>query len=246
MIAEEDLQIQTADGMAEAILYRHDTPMPGVIHLTDIVGMRTSHREMARRLAGEGYAVLMPNIFYRTGQPPLFDFKPHFAGDERTMARLGELSRPLTADAMERDGSTFVSFLAAQPSVREGLMGIVGYCIAGRMALLTAAARPDRIGLAVSWHGGSLVTDRPDSPHLVLPRVKARLYFGHAVNDRSMPADAIDAFDAALEAWGGQYESEVYDRALHGWTVPDSAAYNEIQAERAFGKLTEALKATIA
>jgi carboxymethylenebutenolidase len=245
MIAEEDLRIQTADGVAEAVLYRHDTPMPGVLHLTDIVGIRTSHREMARRLAAEGYTVLLPNIFFRSGRPPMFEFKPNFAGDERTMARLRELSRPLTAEAMERDGSTYVSFLAAQPSVREGMMGIVGYCIAGRMALLTAAARPDRVGLAVSFHGGSLVTDKPDSPHLALPRVRARLYLGHAVNDRSMTAEAIEAFDAALDAWGGHYESEVYDRALHGWTVPDSAAYNDKQAERAFAKLTESLKATL-
>lgn len=245
MITEEEVQIQTADGVTEAVLFRHEHPMPGAIHLTDIVGIRQSHRDMARRLAGEGYTVLLPNIFFRTGKPLLFDFKPNFAGDEQTMARLRELSGPLDADAMERDGSTYVSFLSAEQSVREGPLGVVGYCIAGRMALYTAAARPDRVGLAVSFHGGSLATDKPESPHLVLPRVKARLYFAHAVNDRTMPVEAIETLDRALEEWGGHYESETYDRALHGWTVPDSRAYNERQAERAFGKLTAVFRETL-
>src|SRR4029077_18422167 len=104
-------------------------------------------------------------------------------------------------------------------------------CFAGQMALRAAAARPDRIAAAAAFHGGGLVTDTPTSPHLVLPRVKARLYFGHAVNDRSMPAEAIETLNAALEEWSGLYESDVYDGSLHGWTVPDSAVYNEPQAE---------------
>ena len=101
-------------------------------------------------------------------------------------------------------------------------MGVVGYCFTGKMALYTAKARPGKIAAAASFHGGGLVTDGPDSPHLALPAIKARLYFGHATNDRSMPAEAIAKLDHALEAWGGQYESEVYDGAYHSWTVPDS------------------------
>jgi carboxymethylenebutenolidase len=131
-----------------------------------------------------------------------------------------------------------VDFLTAHPSVAIGPLRVVGYCFTGALALRTAAARPDRIGVAASFHGGGLYNDTPQSPHLVLPRVTARLYFGHAENDRSMPQEAIDQLDRALVTWGGRYENEVYKGAGHGWTVPDHPSYNEALAERAFTKLT--------
>lgn len=117
-------------------------------------------------------------------------------------------------------------------------MGAVGLCFSGAFALRTAAARPDRISAAASFHGGGLYTESPASPHLVLPRVKARLYFGHAVEDQSMPPEAIDKLNAALEAWGGRFESESYAGAHHGWTVSDNPSYNQAQAEKAFSSLT--------
>jgi carboxymethylenebutenolidase len=238
---EEAVDIRTADGDADGVLFRPDGDerYPGVIHLTDVGGIRPAPLGMARRQAEQGYVVLVPNVFYRTGRPPLFDFTPDFT-DARTLKRFGELAGPLTPDAAARDASSYVDFLAAHGSVAAGPVGVVGYCFTGAMALRAAAARPDRVAAAASFHGGGLYTDTPQSPHLVLPRVKARLYFGHATNDRIMPQDAIDKLNQALAAWGGQYESEVYDGALHGWTVPDpnSRVYNEPQAERAFGKLT--------
>jgi carboxymethylenebutenolidase len=109
----------------------------------------------------------------------------------------------------------------------------------------TAAARPDEVAAAASFHGGGLASDQPDSPHLLLPQIKARLYFGHAVEDRSMPAAAIAKLDDALKAWGGRYENEVYDGAHHGWAVPGSPVYNEKQAERHFEKLVELFDATL-
>src|SRR5579863_6303372 len=142
---------------------------------------------------------------------------------------------------MESDASTIVDFLASQSSVSGAKMGAVGYCFTGQVALRTAAARPDRVGAIASFHGGGLYTDKPTSPHLALSRIPkdgAQLYFGHAVNDHSMPAEAITKLEAALKAWGGKYESETYADAMHGWTVSDSAAYNQPQAEKAFGKLT--------
>jgi carboxymethylenebutenolidase len=169
----------------------------------------------------------------------VFDFQPNFGGDERTMKRFGELAGPLTPDAVERDAASYVNFLAARESVSGAKMGAVGHCFSGAMAMRIAAAQPDRIGAIASFHGGGLFSDKPTSPHLVLPKVKARLYFGHAVKDDSMPQAAIDSFNTVLAAWGGKCESEVYEGALHGWTVADSAAYNKPQAERAFGKLTE-------
>ncbi len=236
---EQEIEISAADGTTDGILFRPEGErrFPGVIHLTDIGGNRPAHSDMARRLAAEGYCVLMPNVFYRTGRPPLFDF-PRRLGEERTMKRIAELSGPLTPDAMERDASAYVDFLAAQGSVSEGAMGVVGHCFTGAMAMRVAAARPDRIAAVASLHGGGLFTDAATSPHLVLPRVRARLYFGHAINDNSMPEEAIEKLERALDAWGGRYESETYDGAYHGWTASDGPVYNEPQAECAFQKLT--------
>jgi carboxymethylenebutenolidase len=243
---EEAIEIRTADGTSDGFLYREEAGRrwPAVIHLTDIGGIRPDHRNLARRLAEKGYAVLLPNVFYRTGRPPMFDFMPTM-GEERTMKRFAELTRPLTPDAMERDASVYVDFLAKHAGVSEGAMGVVGYCFTGAMALRTAAVRSDKIAAAASFHGGGLFTDAPSSPHQVLPRIKARLYFGHATNDQSMPAEAIKKLDLALDAWRGRYQSEVYDGAFHGWTVPGGPVYNHEQAERAFEKLTALLADTL-
>jgi carboxymethylenebutenolidase len=198
---------------------------------------------MARRLAEVGYNVLLPNIYYRVARPPIFLTPPDFS-DDGTRVRFGELTGSLPPDAMERDAKAYVDYLASQPAVSSGPMGVVGFCFTGSFALRTAAARPDRIAAAASFHGGGLFKDDPNSPHLVLPRVKARLHIGHARDDRGMPAEAIAAFDTALAQWGGQSESETYD-ALHGWTVPDSAAYDEPEAERAFANLRDLFAETL-
>jgi carboxymethylenebutenolidase len=234
---EETVEIRTPDGIAEALLFRHERgKAPGVIHLTDLAGIRPAQREMAQRLAGEGFTVLMPNLFWRTGKPPFFTQPMTFA-DPEVRRRLGELTAPLTPEAVERDGAAYVDFLAAHPSVVDGPLGVAGYCYSGALALRIAAARPELVGAAASFHGGGLFTDAPTSPHLVLPRIEARLYFAHAVQDKSMPADAIAKLGRALEAWGGAYESETYDGAFHGWTTPDSPVYSASPAERAFRKL---------
>ena len=244
---EEHIAIATQDGMADGYLYRPNEGrrFPGVIYLTDIVGIRDTNRGMARRLAAEGYLVVMPNMFYRTARPPVFDF-PFRGGEDRSTKRMNELRGPLTPEAMARDASAYVDFLAAQPAAAPGPLGVVGFCFAGAFAMRVAATRPDRMAAVASFHGGGLYKDGdPNSPHLLLPRIAARLYFGHAADDRSMPREAIAKFDDALAAWGGKYESESYEGAYHGWTVPDSPVYNEPQAERAYGKLTGLLAETL-
>jgi carboxymethylenebutenolidase len=237
---EQAIEIRTADGTSDGFLYREEDGRrrPAVIHLTDIGGIRPDHRNMARRLAEKGYSVLLPNVFYRTGRPPMFDFTPTM-GEARTMKRFAELAGPVTPEAMDRDGGAYVDFLAQQACVSQGAMGVVGYCFTGAMAMRTAAARPDKIAAAASFHGGGLFTDAPGSPHHALPRIKAQLYFGHATNDQSMPAEAIRKLGLALDAWRGKYQSEVYEGAAHGWTVPGGPVYHRQQAERAFEKLTE-------
>lgn len=245
-MTEHAIEITTPDGISDAYLYTaaDGAPKPGVICLPDIVGIRQSIQSMAARIADAGYTVLLPNPFYRTSRTPLFTFKVAF-GEERTMKRLGELAGPLTPEAVARDAGAYADFLSAHTAVKKGPLGVVGYCFTGGIALRYAAAQPDKIAAAASFHGGRLCTDAPTSPHTVLPKVKARLYFGHADKDSSMPEAAIQKLDAALAAWGGRYESELYTGAAHGWTHSDAAIYHHEQAERAFAKLTELLGAEL-
>ncbi len=155
---EKEIEIKMADGVCDAVLYEagDGKKRPGAIHYPDIVGIRPSHRAMAKRLAETGYTVLLVNPFYRTARTPVFDFAPNFAGDERTLKRFAELTGPLPPEAMETDASTYINYLATQPSVSSAMMGAVGYCFTGAMALRTAAARPDRVGAIASFHGGRL------------------------------------------------------------------------------------------
>ena len=238
---ETSLEIRVGDGMADALLVRpeSDGPLPAVIILTDVFGVRPAFADQAKRIAERGYVVLVPNIFYRVAKTPVFDFPPDY-GNDRTRERVRELTGPLNLAAMERDGSAYVDFLASQPFVKGGPIGVIGFCFAGKFALLVAAARPDRIAAAASFHGGGLFTDTVDSPHIVLPRVKANLYFGHATHDSGMNIEQIEKLEWALQSWGGDYQSEIYD-AKHGWMIPGREVYDPRNAARGFEKLTELL-----
>ena len=200
---EEEIEIHAPDGTSDGFLYRAEDgmPRPSVIQLTDIGGIRDSFKDMARRLANEGYTVLMPNVFYRSGKPPMFD-PPFQMGNAGSMKRMGELRAPLTPEAVGRDAAAYIDFLAAQSSVAGTPMGVVGYCFTGALALRTAAARPGQIAAAASFHGGGLLNTTPASPHRVLPRVKARLYFGHATNDRRHPGRSHCKIGGSLERLG--------------------------------------------
>jgi carboxymethylenebutenolidase len=243
---EEDLQLKMPDGVADAVLISPDasTPLPGALHLPDIGSVREAHRQMARELATEGYAVLLVNPFYRTGRPPMWAFQRRM-GEPKTMERFAELVGPLTVEAQMRDVAAYVDHLDAQGAVRSGPLGVVGYCFCGALAMRTAAARPSQVVAAASFHGGNLYkADDPNSPHLVLPKIAARLYFGHATEDGSMTAEDIRHFEQALSDWDGDYETETYP-ARHGWTVPDNPVFDATQAERAFGKLSELFAETL-
>jgi carboxymethylenebutenolidase len=245
MITEKAVEIRTSAGVADGYLYADEKrPAPGVIQLQDIMGVREQNRAMARRLAEAGYTVLLPNQFYRSGRPPLFDFEIKF-GDERTMKRFGELTGPLTPEAQAADAGAYLDFLAAHPAVRSTKFGVAGYCFSGGVALRMAAAHPDKIAAAASLHGGGLYTDQPNSPHHLLPKIKAQLLIAHAKEDRSMPKEAIERLDRELDKWGGKFEAETYD-ALHGWTTPGRAEiYHHDEAERAFKRLSALFKATL-
>jgi carboxymethylenebutenolidase len=244
-MTEQAIELKTSDGVVDCYYYTAAAGSgPGVLFLTDIRGVRPATREMAGRLAQDGYSVLLVNVFYRTRKPPAFDF-PFVFGEEKTMRRFAELATPLTPAAIERDAAVLSAELAKLPGVRAGKLGAVGHCFTGAVALRYAAACPDRIAAVASFHGGALVTEGPDSPHLVLPQVRASLYFAHAENDALMPAEGIRTLESALAAWGGKYESETYAGARHGWTGLDSPSYNEALEQRAHSKLLQLLAANL-
>jgi len=230
---------------AEALLLRPDGAgeFPGVLFFTDIWGIRPGNIGMAKRLAEKGFAVLMPNVIHRYG--PIQPQGLETDDPQENKKRLGELFQALTPQQMVSDGAAYVDFLQAQKGVKPGKIGAVGYCFTGQMAVRIAASQPDQIAAAVSFHGGFLVTDKPDSPHRILSPITARLYFGHAVEDSSATPEHVAALEQALRDWHGAFQSEVYEGALHGWTVPGRAVYNELQAERAFEKLVELFDATL-
>jgi carboxymethylenebutenolidase len=243
---EQSIEIKMQTGVSESVFYSPEGngPWPGVLYFTDIGGIRDANRQSARKLSQQGYAVLMPNIFYRTSRVPL---QPAFRtlDDEGRKKRMAELSSPLTPEAMERDASTYIDTLTSQRSTRPGKVGVAGYCFSGKMAMFAAAARPDKVAAVASFHGGGLCTEAPTSPHLALPRIQAQLYFGHADKDHSMSEEAIAKFEQALAIWGGKYKSETYRGAFHSWTSSDSPVYNAAAAERAFDKLVELFQETL-
>ena len=233
---EEKVEIKTGDGIADAFVYAPDAqgPLPAVLYYPDGIGIRPAFHQMAQRLAAEGYVVLLPNIYYRTTTGPFFDLPLDF-NDPKTRARFMELSGPLTPDAMERDALSYLEFLGQRPDVN-GRMGVVGYCLTGRMAMRTAAVAPDRILAAAAFHGGGLYAEE-----LHEPTQCAAAHQGAAVV-RPCRKRQLDAGRSDREARGsaqgmsGTFESETYP-AKHGWCVPGSEVYDEVQAERHYAKL---------
>ena len=241
---EKNVDAKTPDGVADCEFYAPDEngQWPGVIMYSDVLGTRPAFRDMARRLVGEGFAVLMPNFYYRVSKVPVFPFEPSF-GEEKTVARLAELRPTQTPDLVARDVGAYVDTLKAQPQVKAGKVGTVGYCMTGSFALRTAAAMPDDVAVAISFHGSRLYSDDSDSVHRVLPMIKAKLYFGFAVDDKTMPDEAVEEFKKALDSAGLKWESDVYAGANHGWCMPDHPKHHPEQSERAFAKMVQLFKA---
>jgi carboxymethylenebutenolidase len=244
--SESTVEVKTPDGTCDAAFIhpRGSGSWPGAILYPDALGLRPVMREMAARLAASGYAVLVPNQFYRSAKAPVFTAGFSFTSKD-DMARLGELRKPLTPEAVKRDAVAFVAFLDAQPAVkRSAKIGVFGYCMGGTMALRAAAAVPERIGAGASFHGGGLVTDGPDSPHLLIPQMKARFYIAIAANDDERQPDAKHVLEAAFREARVPARVEVYPGALHGWCVRDmplqagKPIYDEAAAERAWAELT--------
>ena len=225
------VEVRTADGVAEAFLVTpgQDGPFPAVLLYMDAFGLRPQIQQMAERLASEGYAVLAPNVFYRDHEAEL---------GTSDFAVLREYMKALTPDAVERDARAYLDYLAPDRPV-----GVVGYCMGGRLALLTAGRLPERVAAAASFHAGNLVTDAPESPHRVFGDIRAEVYVAHADQDRSMPPEQQERVESALSVV--THRAELYQGARHGFTMADLEVYDEQADERHWRELMGLLGRTI-
>ncbi len=252
-VVETNVEIKTPDGSCDAVFIHPATgSYAGVLVWPDALGLRPSMRDIGKRIAADGYSVLVPNPFYRTAKAPVFDSSFSFQ-NQADMAKLQKVREPLNAPgAAEMDAIAYITFLDAQTQVNKAKkIGTQGYCMGGPLVVRTAAAVPNRVGAGASFHGGGLVTDKPDSPHLLAPKIKARMYFAIASNDDARQPDAKDKLKQAFAAANVPTEIEVYPGAMHGWCVPDmplqdgKAIYNKPDAERAWTKLVALYKVSL-
>jgi carboxymethylenebutenolidase len=224
--------VTTQDGTCTVHLFTPDGdgPWPGVVMYPDAGGVRDTFYEMAAKLAGFGYAVLLPDVYYRSGDWAPFDMSTAFS-DEQERTRLMSMISSVTPMKMAIDAEAFFDYLAGRFDVRGDMFGTTGYCMGGRTSLVVASRLPDRVVAAASFHGGGLVTDSPDSPHLWADRIRAAVYVAGAENDASFTADHAEQLDKALTAAGVEHTIETYP-AGHGFAVPDNPPYDAAAAER--------------
>jgi carboxymethylenebutenolidase len=232
------VDVKTADGVADAYLTRpyEDGEYPGVLFVIDAFGLRPRIEEMADRIAAQGYVVLAPNALYRAGRAPVLPMPDFTDPDNRAgfMQSVRPLIGQLTPEAISRDGEAYLDFLSDKATEP---VGITGYCMGARVGWRIAAAYPDRVKALGGFHGGGLATDAPESPHRLAGQLKAEVYFGHADQDASMNPEQIATLNDALDRAGVSYRAEVYEGALHGYTMSDTAVYNEAACERHFTEL---------
>jgi carboxymethylenebutenolidase len=230
-VTESDVTVTTPDGTADCYFVHPATgAAAGVLVWPDIFGLRPALRQMGKRLAESGYSVLVVNPFYRVKKAPTAD-----KGSATPIAELMPLARALTETTQMTDARAFIGWLDKQSAVAKNRkIGTQGYCMGGPIAFRTAAAVPDRVGAVASFHGGGLVTDQPNSPHLQASKTTAQFLIAIASND---DARSPNEKNVLKETFKQAAEIEVYEGAAHGWCPPDSGVYNEPQAEKAWSRL---------
>ena len=242
----ETIEIEAAVGAAEAYLTgrRGD---PGVLFYIDAIGLRPRIEEMADRIASWGYVVLAPNVFYRDGSAddlaPKADLREEGAREEFFASGVMGRVQGYTPDRSTPDAEAWVR--ALQEHAGEGPIGVTGYCMGARLAVRTAGQFPDAVGAVGGFHGGGLVTDAGDSPHLAIAGTTAEYVFGHADNDRGMTLGHVAQLEETLEAAGRPHRNEIYDGAAHGYSMADTSAYDEAATERHFQELEALLARTL-
>ena len=246
-VTGEDVSVETPDGRADCYFTHPATGAhAGVIVWPDILGLRPAFRAMGDRLASSGYAVLVVNPYYRQTRAPVVPEGASFR-DAATREVVMPLYQSLSAEGNVTDAKAFVAFLDAQPAVDTARkIGTTGYCMGGPMTMRTAAAIPGRIGAGASFHGGGLATAEESSPHLLVPKMRASFLFAIAENDDENDPEAKVTLREAFDAADLDAEIEVYAGALHGWCPPDSAVYDEEQAERAWARLLALFEGALA
>jgi carboxymethylenebutenolidase len=241
------IEINTRDGRCPAYVYRPSGsagPWPAVLVYMDGLGIRPAMLEIGERLAGHGYYVLLPDLYYRSG--PYAPMDPHavFADAETRRVLTEKYFALATAANIMSDTRAFLDHLAAQPEVIAGGIATTGYCLGGFMSLSAAGTYPERIVAAASYHGGRLATDAPDSPHRLAPRIRARVYVAGAIEDASFPEDMKERLEAALTQAGVAHQIETYP-ARHGWVFRDTPVYDAAASERHWQTLLALLEQTL-
>jgi carboxymethylenebutenolidase len=246
-VKESEVVIKTPDGSCDAhFVHPVSGKAPAVLVWPDIFGLRPAFKQMGRRLAESGYAVLTVNPFYRKQKHPTAPEKPNF-GDPATREMLMGLMGSLTPQTQETDAKAFVAWLDQQSPVdRAKKIGTTGYCMGGPIVMRTAAAVPDRIGAGASFHGAGLASDSPTSPHLLVPKMKAQFLVAIADNDDQKTPQEKTLLREAFDKAGLKAEIEVYKGAMHGWVPPDSQAYNAESSEKAWARKLALFKAALA
>jgi len=233
-VTESEVTVTTPDGVADCyFVHPASGTAPGVLMWPDIFGLRPAFRQMGKRLAESGYAVLVVNPFYRVKKAPTAE-----NGGATPIDQVRPLAGGLNETTHMTDAKAFIGWLDGQPSVAKNRkMGTQGYCMGGPMAFRTAAAVPGRMGAVGSFHGGGLVTTEPNSPHLQAAKSKAQFLIAIAANDDARSPNDKTALKETFAAVNLPAEIEVYTGSAHGWCPPDSTVYNEPLAEKAWSRL---------
>ncbi len=237
-VSERDVEIRTPDGVADCyFVYPSAGAHAAVLVWPDILALRPAFREMGKRLARSGYAVLTVNPFYRDAHAPVVGFGASF-GQPETREIVLPMARNLNADTHFSDARAFIDWIDRQPEVDTSKgIGTTGYCMGGPMVMRTVAAVPERMAAGATFHGGGLATENADSPHLLIPDTRAQMLHCVAQNDDDNDPEAKETLRSTYADAGISAEIEVYEDAMHGWCAIDSQVYHKAQAERAWSRL---------
>jgi carboxymethylenebutenolidase len=240
------IEIETASGSCPSYVYRPagDGPWPAVLVFMDGLGIRPAMLELGEKLAMHGYFVLLPDLFYRSG--PYEPMDPHsvFSDPEKRRILMEKFFARATPANIMSDTSAFLDYLAAQADVKPGRIGTTGYCMGGLMSLTAAGTYPDRIAATASYHGGRLATDAADSPHLLAPKIKSRVYIAGASDDPTFPDEMKERLERAMTAAGVDHVIETYP-AKHGWVFRDTPVFDAAAAERHWRTLLALLETVL-